>query len=426
MRRADRVAAALARGVPCTRAAWPALHVRPNPVHRLLSTRGGRKRAKDAWQCMECGATAIKWAGRCTACGAEASLGQVPETSLTPGGLSSGMEPVGLAGFLSGHDAVAGGGTDARFCAALGRPDLREFDVVMGGGILPGSLVLLGGEPGVGKTTLLLQVAEAVAVSLNVPKPTGRGRVLYASGEETVSQIAEKAKRLFGSGIHYSVWPVQMGGPLTGGVTACAVCGVRRGGAGMASALDVVCETSIENLEALVAANNYALVIVDSVQTCTVADSSSLAGSPSQLRMVAARLMQIAKREEVALLLAGHVTKEGAIAGPRLLEHLVDVVLYFEGSEAVSATGFRVLRCHKNRFGPTHELGVFSMGREGLASADEMLSTGGATAAEREGESAARGWWCSERVHLSSTYTAVYTAVYTHTVWVYTAVYTAV
>lgn len=241
---------------------------------------------------------------------------------------------------LSLPSAIANEDTDGRMQASKNTPALVEFDVVVGGGLVPGSLVLLGGEPGVGKTTLLLQVAAALAGSSDGANP----RVLYASGEETVSQIVNKAHRLLvPSDSSDTTEPAHLPGNL-----------------------DIVCETSVERLEELLEGSAYAVAMIDSVQTCVTNDSVSAAGSVATLRAVADRMMNLAKSNEITLVIAGHVTKDGQIAGPRLLEHLVDVVLYFDGSDGASAnTGYRLLRCHKNRFGPTDEVGVFAMARDG-------------------------------------------------------------
>lgn len=357
-----------------------------------LSTAASKRPGGD-WLCVECGAPSIVWGGRCSACGAEASLELATDSHRHPLGpvRRVGMDPVPLLDYANGKTESGCGDFRHRFQAAVTQPHLREFDVVMGGGILPGSLTLLGGEPGVGKTTLLLQVTAAVAASFLEQDGGSDGRerrVLYATGEETVAQVAQKAARLLGHVDDAFDDQVDRddghGGTVTTGGDRGAVDGSGSGSSGdnqqdehqarLPPNLDVICETSLERLENIINLGEYPLVVIDSVQTCATEGHASPAGSAAQLRNVASRLMHVAKREEVALLLAGHVTKEGGLAGPRLLEHLVDVVLYFEGSDAVvsAATGLRVLRCHKNRFGPTHELGIFSMGERGLVSADEM------------------------------------------------------
>jgi DNA repair protein RadA/Sms len=196
----------------------------------------------------------------------------------------------------------------------------EELDRVMGGGIVPGSVTLLGGDPGIGKSTLLLQVAAHVATS--VP-------VLYASGEESVSQVGLRASRL---GLE-------------------------------APQLHLVAESALENIFALASQSVRALLVVDSIQTVASAEVASSAGAVSQLRECTAELVRYAKSTGTAVIIIGHVTKEGTIAGPRMLEHLVDTVLYFE-SEAASR--YRIVRSTKNRFGAVNELGFFAMTETGL------------------------------------------------------------
>jgi DNA repair protein RadA/Sms len=196
----------------------------------------------------------------------------------------------------------------------------QELDRVLGGGIVAGSVTLLGGDPGIGKSTLLLQVAAHVA---------GSQRVLYASGEESVAQVGGRAKRL----------------------------GVAPGG------LEVVTETDLDAIQALASERKAALVVVDSIQTMQIGAIAASAGAVTQLRECTAALVRFAKSSGTAVMLIGHVTKEGAIAGPRVLEHLVDTVLYFE-SEASSR--FRIVRATKNRFGAVNELAFFAMAESGL------------------------------------------------------------
>jgi len=200
--------------------------------------------------------------------------------------------------------------------------ELQEFARVLGGGIVPGSVVLIGGDPGIGKSTLLLQVA------LSVP-----GKVLYVSGEESAPQIKARALRLL------------------------------EGQSEPADLLYLLTETDVERIVTQVEALQPALLVVDSIQTMQLADIGSAAGSISQVRESAARLQAMAKSSGVAVFLVGHVTKEGSIAGPRVLEHLVDTVLYLEG-DAFHA--YRLLRSVKNRFGPTTEVGVFEMRGSGM------------------------------------------------------------
>jgi DNA repair protein RadA/Sms len=196
-----------------------------------------------------------------------------------------------------------------------------EFDRVLGGGLVPGSAVLLGGEPGVGKSTLLLQVAGGLAAA--------GSRVLLATAEESVDQVAMRAQRL--------------------GVVGPGV--------------DLISDDDVDVIVDLASVTKPALLVVDSIQTVGVPEVLSAPGGVSQVRESAARLIRLAKTTGVALVLVGHVTKEGGLAGPKILEHMVDVVLYLEGDPD---RGFRVLRSNKNRFGATHVSGMFDMGSEGL------------------------------------------------------------
>lgn len=203
---------------------------------------------------------------------------------------------------------------------------IEEFDRVLGGGIVPGAVLLLGGEPGVGKSTLLLQAAASFAVD-------GR-RVLVASAEESVGQIAIRAKRL--------------------GLDA--------------SAVSLVGESDIDAVISAASGDKPDLLIVDSIQTVVASDVGTTAGTISQVRETAARVIAYAKEHGTAAILVGHVTKDGGIAGPKTLEHMVDVVLYLEGE---NTAGLRVLRGLKNRFGPTHSLGLFEMRGDGLVEVED-------------------------------------------------------
>jgi len=270
-------------------------------------------RVRTVFACTECGAQQPKWMGRCPECAAWSSL--VEER------LGGGV----AADSLAGAEAPATGAKLLRLgeVDAGGLPRLEtgtpELDRVLGGGLVPGSVVLLAGEPGVGKSTLALQLAAGVA-----PAP-----VLYVSGEESPEQIRLRAERL----------PV------------------------LPERLAVLAETHVETLAAPWRELGPALVIVDSVQTLRSDRVESAPGSVAQVRECAALLAAAAKRQGAALVLVGHVTKEGTIAGPRVLEHLVDVVLHFEGDRGHA---FRILRARKNRFGSTQEVGVFSMSGSGL------------------------------------------------------------
>jgi DNA repair protein RadA/Sms len=267
--------------------------------------------------CSACGGETLKWQGQCPACGEWNSLEQ--RAVRRPASPGSG------AGRGSSGSGVTGAAPVP--LATRTEPDLErlasgqsELDRVLGGGIVPGSVTLLGGDPGIGKSTLLLQVAAHVAA--------GRG-VVYASGEESVSQVALRARRL--------------------GIAP--------------AALEVLAETDLQSVLDQTAGRRAALLVVDSIQTVQSATVAASAGAVSQLRECTAELVRFAKSSATAVILIGHVTKEGAIAGPRVLEHLVDTVLYFE-SEAGSR--FRIVRATKNRFGAVNELGFFAMTEGGL------------------------------------------------------------
>ena len=259
--------------------------------------------------CAECGAESLKWQGQCGACGAWNSLRESPAAK-GPGRASAVTAPAEIV----------------RLSEVAAEPaqrmptGLEEFDRVLGGGLVKGSVVLLGGDPGIGKSTILLQVAGRNPAS---------GETLYVSGEESLQQLTLRAARL---------------GLEQAGVRAIA-------------------ETSLDSVLSTVERAKPAWLIIDSVQTMSLNDVSSAPGSAVQLRECTAALVRLAKRRGVAVTLVGHVTKEGQIAGPRMLEHMVDVVLYFESE---SGSRFRVLRSVKNRFGAVNELGVFVMDSGGL------------------------------------------------------------
>lgn len=263
---------------------------------------------KTKFVCGECGHETGKWFGRCPSCGSwntlvEMAVTQTPRRSA----LSSGSGAVRLS-TVDGKDA-------ARTKTGIG-----ELDRVLGGGVVAGSVILIGGDPGIGKSTLLLQAASNLLSS---------APVLYVSGEESKAQLKLRAER----------------------------CGV-------SGDLLVMTETSISAIENEVERTNPVFLIIDSIQTMVSPDVASAAGSVTQIREVTAALTRIAKLNGCAVFIVGHVTKEGAIAGPRLLEHMVDTVLYFEGDRH---DAFRLLRAVKNRFGSTNEIGIFEMRSDGMA-----------------------------------------------------------
>ncbi len=271
-------------------------------------------RATSQFVCQECGAVAPKWAGRCDACGGwntliEEIVDAKPKALGGPGKKGRAVAFVGLKGERPPAPRLA-------TCIA-------EFDRVLGGGLVAGSAILVGGDPGIGKSTLLLQVAARVAAS-------GHGAA-YISGEEAIDQVRLRAERLGAADA-----PVKL-------ATATAVG-------------DIVASLS--------EGTPPELVVIDSIQTLFVESLESAPGTVAQVRASAHELIRLAKRRGFVVALVGHVTKEGLIAGPRVLEHMVDTVLYFEGERTHR---FRILRAVKNRFGPADEIGVFAMTDEGLA-----------------------------------------------------------
>ncbi len=281
--------------------------------------------------CSQCGAQTRQFFGRCSGCGSWNTLvEQLQATS--PAVDARRRRP------LSQQPAAARPRRSASIAAVGDRPLQRlgsgygEFDRVLGGGLVPGSLVLLGGDPGIGKSTLLLQSARAMA---------GRASVLYVSAEESAQQVKLRWRRL-------------------------AEVGDENGEEGAAAVADVqlLAETDLELVLQELESLRPAVAIIDSIQALHDDQLSSAPGSVAQVRECAAALARIAKRQDTALLLVGHVTKEGMLAGPKVLEHLVDAVLTFEGDRFAS---HRLLRAVKNRFGATHELGVFEMRARGLA-----------------------------------------------------------
>ncbi|MFN9967357.1 MAG: DNA repair protein RadA [Lysobacteraceae bacterium] len=273
-------------------------------------------KAKTAYVCQDCGASYPKWQGQCEACGAWNTLSEIvvepaaAKASPRHGQWAGAPEQARITPLSSvRHEA------ESRVSTGIG-----ELDRVLGGGLVEGSVVLVGGDPGIGKSTLLLQAVTAMAA--RVPG-------LYVTGEESLSQVAGRAQRL---------------GLAVDGVQALA-------------------ETCVERVLSQAAAAKPRLMVADSIQTLWSELLTAAPGSVSQVRESAARLVRFAKETGTAVFLVGHVTKEGGIAGPRVLEHMVDAVLYFEGE---AGSRFRVLRAFKNRFGAVNELGVFAMGDRGL------------------------------------------------------------
>jgi len=268
-------------------------------------------KARTQFVCQQCGSTSPRWMGRCPDCGEWNTL---VETIVE----SKERSPLSYAGPRSKPQRLSEVAADGLERVPLPMP---EFSHVLGGGIVPGSMVLIGGDPGIGKSTLLLQVSALIAEAL--------GKVLYISGEESVRQMKMRAERL--------------------GITT--------------DQLYLLTETNLNIILGHIQELVPKTVVVDSIQTVYLDELNSTAGSISQVRECASRLMQVAKGEGIPIFLVGHVTKAGAIAGPKVLEHIVDTVLYLEGDRFHA---YRLLRSVKNRFGATSEVGVFEMGSQGL------------------------------------------------------------
>lgn len=268
-------------------------------------------KSKTVFFCGECGYESAKWLGQCPVCKAWNAFSEAP--AIKKGG--SSLKP-SVAASLPIKIKDVSLESDERVTTGI-----SELDRVLGGGIVKGSLVLVGGDPGIGKSTLLLQMCAKLS-DKNVS-------VLYVSGEESERQIAIRSERL----------------------------------GRQSSDMLLYCETDIEKIEAAIENGKPEVVIVDSIQTMYSSKADSAAGSISQVREVTSTLLRISKGLGVSVFIVGHVTKEGTVAGPRTLEHMVDTVLYFEGEDVAS---YRILRAVKNRFGSTNEVGVFDMGQTGL------------------------------------------------------------
>jgi DNA repair protein RadA/Sms len=269
---------------------------------------------KTVFMCQNCGYESAKWLGKCPGCSKWNTF--VEEKQAT--GTSSSSATRQLTGFSSGTFAL----NDISIKSFVRvKTNIKEFDNMIGGGIVPGSLTLLGGAPGIGKSTLMLQVSSELAKS---------GTVLYISGEESLSQIKSRAERLK----------------------------VNKDGIFLAS------ETNLENIVDAINKLEPSFLVIDSIQTTYHPELSGAPGSVGQVRECAAELLRIAKSKHITVFLLGHVTKDGDLAGPRILEHIVDTVLYFENEKQQI---YRILRAYKNRFGTTSEIGIFEMKGDGLA-----------------------------------------------------------
>jgi DNA repair protein RadA/Sms len=269
-------------------------------------------KAKSVYSCTECGGQVLKWQGQCPHCQAWNTLVEAIAEAAPAG--------------ANRYSRIAEAGKPQRLSEVEAREEnripsgLEEFDRVLGGGLVPGGVVLIGGEPGIGKSTLLLQSLAEVGKSR---------KVLYVTGEESPQQIALRAKRL--------------------GVDA--------------SSVIIFPDTNLQRIESVIRSEKPEVAVIDSIQTLYFDELQSAPGSVAQVRECAARLTRVAKNAATTMVLIGHVTKEGAIAGPRVLEHMVDTVLYFEGD---THSSFRLIRAFKNRYGAVHELGVFAMTEKGL------------------------------------------------------------
>jgi DNA repair protein RadA/Sms len=269
-------------------------------------------KTENIFECSKCGAQALKWAGRCGECGGWGTLGESSKTKT----VNTKSVVKYKAGQVVSFDQVSNQNIQRQ------KTKIEEFDRVLGGGIVPGSIILLGGEPGIGKSTLILQVVEKISVNYDA-------KVLYVSGEESAQQIKLRLDRL-------SLKPEK---------------------------INYLGETSVETINATIYELKPSLVIIDSIQTISSTDIDSEAGSVSQIRACTIKLLELAKKTGIPVIIIGHITKDGIVAGPKTLEHLVDTVLYLEGDRYHH---FRLLRTIKNRFGATSEVGIFEMENKGL------------------------------------------------------------
>jgi DNA repair protein RadA/Sms len=279
-----------------------------------MPTKTSTKTKSATFCCSECGATEPRWMGRCPTCGTWGTLVEFRESK-------SGGSSAVSRNAAGDHAPALPLGEVPPDAARRISTGMSELDRVLGGGAVLGGVILLGGEPGIGKSTLLMQALAGLSAD--------GGKALYVTGEESAAQVAMRARRL---------------------------------GATLDRVL-VQATNELDEIESAIDKEQPVAVVVDSVQTVRAGRLDSAAGSVGQLREVAARLVELGKRRGIAMFLIGHVTKDGTLAGPKMLEHLVDTVLSFEGDASL---GFRMVRVTKNRFGPAHELAVFEMLREGL------------------------------------------------------------
>ena len=269
-------------------------------------------KAKSVFFCQSCGYESSKWMGQCPGCREWNTF--VEEVMMSTGGTKKKMS----TGKTEEPTLLSKVNSESSLRIST---EIAEFDRVLGGGIVPGSMVLVGGDPGIGKSTLLLQMCLLLS--------SKKHKILYISGEESLQQIKIRADRL---------------GEFEGDLL-------------------MLCETDLETIQAVIERTRPELVVIDSIQTMCKGDVSSAPGSVSQVRESTGVFMKIAKTLGITVFIVGHVTKEGVVAGPRVLEHMVDTVLYFEGERHAV---YRILRSVKNRFGSTNEIGVFEMGQQGL------------------------------------------------------------
>lgn len=281
----------------------------------MVTRKRAAKKAKTAFMCTECGAESPRWEGRCSQC---QKWNTIQEIVLEPAATASGA--------VNRYESLAGASPVQSLSAIQAREvprqptGLSELDRALGGGLVDGGVILIGGDPGVGKSTLLLQAMSALASV--VP-------VLYVTGEESAEQVALRAKRL------------EL--PTEG--------------------VDLLAEIQLEHITNTLLERKPKVAVIDSIQTLYSSQLTAAPGSVSQVRECAAQLTRLAKQHGIAMVLIGHVTKDGSLAGPRVLEHIVDTVLYFEGD---SQSSYRLIRAFKNRFGAVNELGVFAMTDKGL------------------------------------------------------------